>query len=207
MFSSQPINIFILINQINNHICGTIILFSISVSVAFRMSIKQFADETLTGVVSGNTYCWIFYHSLSLNLLYQITDGIGTSIFRLLYIKRGTWVKYKFGECSLLILIIFFNGLVTCLLMYGYSIENIASRSMYNTCMGYTQNYQVMMSFYKTIQRKTPIKDLRIIDRTKWILAAIEFVISFDRLLVGVLNHPLNGNPSRSEEVEIWYGL
>ena len=139
----QPINILILINQVNNHICGTIVLFSLSLSLALGTSIRETADEFLGGFVSSNTYCWFFYQTLSFNNIYQGIDGIGISVLRYLYIKKGTWVKYKFGEFKMLFIIVWLNSSVALLGLYMYNIEISASRSMYNICMGRTYNFQV----------------------------------------------------------------
>ena len=116
-----------------------------SLSLVNGTSIREVADQLLGEFVSSNTYCWTFYHSLTLTMTYQGVEGIGMSIFRMLYIKKGTWVKYTFGELKLLLLIGLFNGLITSLLFYCYSIENIASRSMYNICMGHSQEFQVSL--------------------------------------------------------------
>ncbi len=145
-FFQQPINILILIQQVINHISSTIILLSVSISLALGSPISNIIDEHFGDLVSGNTYCWTFYHSLSLNFIYQGIDGIGISIIRLLYIKKGTWVKYKFGEFKLLCVIGLLNGFVTMLLLYWYSIENLSNRSIYNVCMGHSQKFQVTNS-------------------------------------------------------------
>ena len=134
---------FILVSQVNSHICGSIALFSISFSLAFGMSIEAFVDQVLGGVVSGNTYCWIFYNSMTLNYFYTGFDGIGTSFFRLLYIKKGTWIKYKFGEFRLLLMVGLLVCLVTGIEIYWFTAENISSRSMYNTCFGHSNHFQV----------------------------------------------------------------
>ena len=147
-FFQQPINILILIQQVINHISSTIILLSVSISLALGSPISNIIDEHFGDLVSGNTYCWTFYHSLSINFIYQGIDGIGISVIRLLYIKKGTWVKYKFGEFKLLCVIGLLNGFVTILLLYWYSIENISNRSMCNVCMGHSQKFQVKNSIF-----------------------------------------------------------
>ena len=101
------------------------------------------ADEFLGGLVSSNSYCRFFYHMASLNMVYQGLDGIGISVMRYLYIKKGTWIKYTFGEMKLLVIIVLVNILVAFLELYVYNIEITATRSMYNICMGRTYNFQV----------------------------------------------------------------
>ena len=144
----QPINILILINQVNNHICGTIVLFSLSLSLALGTSIRETADEFLGGFVSSNTYCWFFYQTLSFNNIYQGIDGIGISVLRYLYIKKGTWVKYKFGEKRLICLASLINMLVGFALTYMYELENISNRSSFNICKGHSHYFEVKI-FYK----------------------------------------------------------
>jgi hypothetical protein len=101
------------------------------------------ADKLLSDIVSSNTYCWLFYNSLGINFIYQGIDGIGISVIRLLYIRKGTWVKYNFGEFKLLYIVALFNVMFTGVMIYGHSIENISTRSVYNTCMGHNEKFQV----------------------------------------------------------------
>jgi hypothetical protein len=120
-----------------------LVLLSISVSLAFGMTIQEIVDKLLGHFMSGNTYCWTFYHFLSVNLMYQAMDGVGIAVYRYLYIRKGAWVKYTFGEMKLLIVVGLYNVFITGLIVFLYSIENISSRSIYNMCMGHSQKFQV----------------------------------------------------------------
>ena len=93
----------------------------------------------------SNTYCWTFYHFLGFSFIYQAIDGIGIAIVRLLYIKNGTWVRYRFGEFKLLFVVGLFIALLTSSMLYVYNIENIRNRSIYNICMGQSEKFQVKL--------------------------------------------------------------
>ncbi len=123
-------------------------LLAISISLAFGLTLQEMADEMLGDFMSSNTFCWGFYHIMSLSLMYQGMDAIGISAFRLLYIKKGAWIKFTFGEFKLLFLVGLFNVSITCFIVYLYSIENISSRSIFNMCMGHSQTFEVRKHFY-----------------------------------------------------------
>jgi hypothetical protein len=137
--------------QIINHVGGTFALLSISLSLAFGLTLREMVDKLLGDFMSNNTFCWTFYHLMSLSLMYQGMDAIGISVFRFLYIRKGAWVKYTFGEFNLLFLVGIFNVSVTCLIVYLYSIENISSRSIFNMCMGHSQNFEVSKGLHHVI--------------------------------------------------------
>lgn len=85
-------------------------------------------------------------------MVYQGVDGIGMSVLRYLYIKKGTWIKYKFGEIKLLLIIMLLNTFIAALEMYLYNVEISPSRSMYNICMGHSSNFQVRSIVEKWFQ-------------------------------------------------------
>ena len=78
--------------------------------------------------------------------MYQAMDGVGIAVYRYLYIRKGAWVKYTFGETKLLIVVGLYNVFITGLIVFLYSIENISSRSIYNMCMGHSQKFQVSLN-------------------------------------------------------------
>jgi len=103
-------------------------------------------DSLQIDALSSNTYCWTYYHLWCLTFTYQAIDGIGISVIRLLYIKYGTWVRFKFGEFRLFFVVEFIIALLTSVTLFAYSIENISNRSVYNVCMGHSEKYQVVHS-------------------------------------------------------------
>ncbi len=100
----QPINILILIEQVIHHICNIFISFSICISYSFGMLPGDFFHLLFGKLFGKELFCLIFFNAHLLNVSYLAADGLGIAILRLLYIKKGTWIKYTFGEVKLLIL-------------------------------------------------------------------------------------------------------
>ena len=100
--NEQPINVLILTEQLVHHFCGNISLLSTSLSIPMGLSIGEMIEKYFGNIISGNTYCWFYFYVQCVTVAYRGIDGLGIAIVRLLYIKKGTWVKYKFGEQKLI---------------------------------------------------------------------------------------------------------
>jgi hypothetical protein len=149
----QPINILILMEQIVHHICGNFLLVNITFSLPLGLSIGEMVDKYIGNVISGNTYCWIYFYIQILNLAYRGADGLSIAVIRFFYIKKGSWVKYKFGERKLLFLFGIAIWTFSCVMMYLYGSENISNRSLYNMCKGHTQAFEVILNSKLVVQK------------------------------------------------------
>jgi len=143
----QPINILILMEQIVHHICGNFLLINITFSLPLGLSIAEMIDRYIGNVISGNTYCWIFFYIQNLNLIYHGADGLAIAVIRFFYIKKGSWLKFKFGERKLLLLFGVTIWAFSFVMMYLYGSENISNRSLYNMRKGHTQAFEVIVNY------------------------------------------------------------
>jgi hypothetical protein len=68
--------------------------------------------------------------------------GLGISYYRVLYVKASNWVKYKFGEKHLLLLILFCGFFSTFIFTIIFG-SGQGSRANLNMCLGY---YEVLVN-------------------------------------------------------------
>ena len=91
----------------------------------------------------SHIYCHVLGCIQVFGGIYFAGDGICIAIVRLLYVKRGSWVRYTCGEFCLVNMVAGISILNAALMTYLHSHENISNRSVYNVCMGYSHNFQV----------------------------------------------------------------
>jgi hypothetical protein len=153
----QPINILILIEQLVHHFCGNFILINIIFSFPLRLSIAEMIDKYFGNLISGNMSCWVYFYIQNLNITYRGIAGLEIAFIRFLYIKKGTWVKHKFGEWSLFLIVGIKMWAVSCTMIYFFGSENVSNRSIYNICMGHSQAFEVIKIF-SSIKSRNNIK-------------------------------------------------
>jgi len=143
----QPINILIFIDQLIHHFCGNLALVNFSASQMTGLSGKELVESLFGNIINGTTYCFIFGHVQVFGTIFVVNSGLGIALIRLLYLKGGTWLKYKFGELRFIQRVVVANFLLTGCMTILYKWENISNRSVYNICKGYNQDFQVKISF------------------------------------------------------------
>ena len=131
--ADQPINILIFTENLLNHLSNVFTLVSLSSSFMLGYTVREMVEAP--GLLSGNSYCWIFFYNSTFMVSYSATNGLCIAIVRLLYIKKGSWLRYDFGEMAA-------SALLT--VMYGHEISS--NRSAYNLCMGHSHEFQVKLA-------------------------------------------------------------
>ncbi len=127
-------------------ICNSLVLINFLVSIPFDLSISQIGVIVFGNIFSSSNYCWIFYYVQVVNVIYRSVSGLGMALIRVLYIKKGTWVRFKIGEAALLALAGAIHVGFSTILIFLYGVDNISNRSIFNFCMGHTQTFQVSES-------------------------------------------------------------
>jgi len=143
--SEQPINILIFAGHFVNHVGNGFILLSFSASLAFDYSIRQMIEEVLGDFVESNTYCWTFFYVYIFMIGYSAFEGFGIAVVRLLYIKKGSWLKYKYGEKRFIIKMGLLTAAFAAFMTALFGLEDNSNRSAYNICTGYSQKFQVTL--------------------------------------------------------------
>ena len=129
----QPINVLILIKQVIHHFCGNLVLVNYSATLLFGLS----SSELIEPFFDSHIYCHVLGCIQVFGGIYFAGDGICIAIVRLLYVKRGSWVRYTCGEFCLVNMVAGISILNAALMTYLHSHENISNRSVYNVCMGF----------------------------------------------------------------------
>jgi hypothetical protein len=105
--------------------------------------------EDLFGeILSRENYCWSFFYIHTWSIIYFAADGLGMAVVRLVYIKNGTWLKYRFGEMKLLGIAGTGIVVISILLTSLYGTENTSKHSVYNMCTGQNQEFQVNILYH-----------------------------------------------------------
>jgi hypothetical protein len=150
----QPINVLIFIEQVIHHLSHFYVLFAICISLPLGISPGEMFQNYFKG---KDGFCWSFFYVHMLSVIYLGLDGFGIAIVRLIYIKKGAWLKYEFGEIKLLLFTGAGIAVTTVMLMYVYGSANKSKRSMYNYCMGYNQEFQVINIFLAVLSHKKAV--------------------------------------------------
>ena len=151
--TETPINLLILIEQIVHHFCGNFVLLNFSLSLSFGMSVGEMIDKYLPEFFGGRSYCWVFASLQLLILVYRSVNGFMIALVRTIYIRKGSWVKYRIGEKSFLVLPGLITVFISSILVYLYLLENVSSRSLFNVCNGHTQLLEVFFQTSLNISR------------------------------------------------------
>ena len=139
--SEQPINILILSEHLVRHACSIVLLASLSISLMFDGSIRQMIERF--DLMKSTSYCWFYHYAGTFMVVYLNQNGLGIAIVRLLYIKKGTWLKNTFGEMKLMKIMKICVISSALVLTHLFAIENNPQRTAFNMCMGHTEKFQV----------------------------------------------------------------
>ena len=82
----------------------------------------------------GYGSCWAFMLIGTTGVTYLTIGSLGMSIYRLLYIKRENFVKYKIGEKRLLMIVLITGFTLTAILVFMFTYEDSADRAGVNMC-------------------------------------------------------------------------
>ena len=150
----QPINILILFEQVIQHFSGNFVLLTLCLSLMLQMSISEIAEFLGGNHINGETFCWVFYYSQVFNGMTANIDGLVIATMRLLYLLKGTWIRFKFGEIKFTLWMGFTTVPFISFVTYLFCSENVALRSAFNVCMGHTQTFEVSEKQIYKIHKK-----------------------------------------------------
>ncbi len=139
----QPINVLILIEQIVHHICSSLTTLSLSLGILLGISPSQFAHFVSNRIISENFFCSIFSNVAIFGTVFLGINGLGLATFRILYLLKGKWLKYRVGEKCLLGMIECLVFTISLFLVFLCQIESDRNRSLVNMCFGRSSTMQV----------------------------------------------------------------
>ena len=139
---STPIDLLILISSIIQHTAALISAIVITSVVVTGKGLDEW--------IEGGFFCTALRKLIIFDLVYSIVGSFGMSIYRILYIKMESWVKYAIGETTLLIIVIL-GGFVISL--SPFVIRSLTDVPEYtNECYftGHWSMHQILMDYYKS---------------------------------------------------------
>ena len=133
-FKSRPINAMILLGAIIHHLTHLYTGINFALALGFDMG-EFYCNMTLFVAVFGTGYL--------------ITGGMIIAIFRVLYIKHGTWLRDHTDNIVVASFALFGGILLSLVLTILFIIERSNKRTTYNACMGYSTARMDIMYQYQ----------------------------------------------------------
>ena len=135
----RPINVLTISSAIIDHISN----------VSFGLwYIALVLSEFTIGQSAGAQYCEIMDVVWVYGVCYLSVGSLGTSIYRVLYIKHQQWVKFVVGEGRLLCIVLSLSITVSVILVFLYKLETSSSRIGLNACNGVSFMYAQILIDY-----------------------------------------------------------
>ena len=123
----NPIDILTLILSLSQHIAAII--------QTLWLTSMAILDAGLDHWIGGTSVCTILRHMFLFDMYYSIVGSLGISIYRILYIKMDSWVKYGIGETKLFCIILLI-GMAIPVILELISIPMGYPNYVPNTCTG-----------------------------------------------------------------------
>jgi hypothetical protein len=101
------------------------------------------------GVYMGEFYCNLTVFVGVFGGAYLITGGLVIAIFRVLYIKHGTWLRNHADNVVIASIALVGGTLLSLVLSILFTIERSSKRVTYNTCMGYSTDQMDIIHQYQ----------------------------------------------------------
>ena len=135
----RPINVLTLASAVTHHITHF---------WSGLFFIASFIFETPLERIMGHNFCEISYWIGLYGFMYLTVGSLGIAIFRVLYIKKNTFVKETIGEKQLLVFILLMSVIGCGTLATLFSYETTNQRTFLQTCRGLSPTHvQVLLEY------------------------------------------------------------
>lgn len=142
---SKPINVLILTDEFIFVISGSYILIQMPVWLFTETNALSVLDTWFGIQVNNQWYCSFYLSIASFHYYYGSLGSFGISLHRYVLILKPHWVKEPKQEKVLLIFILSFCLLLNCGLVVLNSYGNATRRTAFNTCIGRSPIFQVLV--------------------------------------------------------------
>jgi hypothetical protein len=139
-FKNRPINSMILVGAIIHHLTHLYMGINYCLALGFDVHL---------GVYMGEFYCNLTLFVGVFGMAYLITGSMVMAIFRVLYMKHGTWLRAHTDNGVIASLALAGGILLSLVLSILFIIERSSKRVTYNTCMGYSTDQMDIMYQYQ----------------------------------------------------------
>ena len=126
-FRNRPINAMILFGAIIHHATHLFMGVNYVLSLGFNVNLGEYL---------GEFYCNLTLFVATFAILYLIIGSMTIAIFRVLYIKFGTWSKYLINNKLVIVSGAVLGSIILSLIITTlYIIESSSERVIFNACM------------------------------------------------------------------------
>ena len=123
----RPINVLMISSAIIHHIS------SVSIGIWY---VALMMSESPFGKSLGAQYCEIMDVVGVYGITYLSVGSLGTSVYRVLYIKHEQWVRFVIGEKRLLGIVLSLSIAMCGIIVFLYKLERSNNRIQLNACNG-----------------------------------------------------------------------
>ena len=143
---NRPIDILLLLQAIIQHIICLLMVSTYTIGLSFDITF---------GHHLGEAWCNVPWYGGNYGAAYRNVGGLGISIFRLLYMFHGDWMKDKFGIKKMLFIIAAASLLLSGLMAVGFGIGNgpgSRKQATWNFCIGKSETFREILHEYSLIR-------------------------------------------------------
>ena len=135
----RPINVLTITSSIIHH--------ASHIWIWIWLTVEMLGEKPISDVI-GLHQCHINQVFGLYGIAYVSVGSLGTSLYRVLYIRNDNLVKYVIGEKLLLFLILSLSLTVCGVLVYLYNMETNNHRFYMNMCMGISETHAQILIEY-----------------------------------------------------------
>ena len=144
----RPINVLTLTSAIIHHVTH--------ISSGTWHALVCLVDTPL-GHFVGDDICWVMMVIGVYGIVYLSVGSFWIAIYRTLYIKCESWVKYVIGEKMLLMIVLFLSIGISGIICFLHVIEDNGHRTGYNMCTGLSVTQTELLMEYGYSRGDEPI--------------------------------------------------
>ena len=135
-FKERPINLMLLCGSVIQHIKHISLAINYTLTLGFNL---------MVGELLGGTYCQISLIITVFGTCHLVFSSLSIAIFRLLYLKCDTWLKYRAGELRTSTVLFSASLLFSAFFTFLFLVEESSHRLQYNICMGRSEVFWDIM--------------------------------------------------------------
>ena len=142
-WTHRPINVLIVTSTSIHHVTHGWLVIWFILALMNETSLEDLLDSN---------WCHVTQNIGVYGTAYLSVGSLGIAIFRVLYIRHESWVKYAIGERALLGIILSLSILISALLTILFTIESSSQRFQNNMCKGISSIHAQILIDYQLYQ-------------------------------------------------------
>ena len=138
-FKECPINLMLLIGSMIQEFKHIFLCINYTLALGFDVEMGEHL---------GESYCTFTLFVAVFGDGHLVAGSLMIAIYRVLYIKCDTWVKYKAGKVRLLVILLGFGLLITTFFTIIIVTEDSSHWVVFNICMGHSSEFWDIVNQY-----------------------------------------------------------